>query len=329
MTLGAHSIIPCPRRMEPLPGAFVIDARVGLVVGPGLDAAGARLSALISNAAGRRPPKTRPGASDAPSISLALDPSLRGSVGEEGYRLSITPQRVEMRAAAPAGALYAVQSLRQLLPPWGERGLREGACFIPCGEIEDAPRFPWRGLMLDEGRHFQGKETVKLLLELMSLHKLNTFHWHLTEDQGWRIQIRRFPELTRIGSIRKGTMKSPRGEPDGIPHSGFYSQEDIREIVAFANESRSPWVRRSTSLAMREAPWLPARGWGVPAAPTRCGTGSAFNPRSCALVGRPPSNSWSRSLRKSSICSPGPGFTSEETRPRKNAGRHVLTATHG
>jgi hexosaminidase len=235
---GLNSIIPCPRRVESLPGRYALDARSQVVVGRGLEVAGARLAALISNALGWEVGAKRSAAPGRPSISLLLEPALNQSLGDEGYRLSIRPALIQMRAAAPAGALYAVQSLRQLLPPWAEQGPRAGEreWAIPCGEIEDAPRFTWRGLMLDEGRHFHGKETVKLLLELMSLHKLNVFHWHLTDDQGWRIQIHRFPELTRIGSIRKGTMASPRGKPSAASHSGFYTQEDIRDIVSCAAE---------------------------------------------------------------------------------------------
>jgi hexosaminidase len=108
---------------------------------------------------------------------------------------------------------------------------------IPCLVIEDWPRFRWRGFMFDEGRHFHGKQTVRQLLDLMALHKLNVFHWHLTEDQGWRIEIKKYPRLTEVGARRAGTNKTILGKRhDGIPHGGFYTQEEIREIVAYAAE---------------------------------------------------------------------------------------------
>jgi hexosaminidase len=260
---GVFSIIPRPRHEELRPGRFTLDAHARLFVDRGLEIAGARLAALIANTLGRPASAVASPQSAGSSIALLLDPTARDSLGGEGYRLSIQPGRIEMRAATQAGALYAVQSLRQLLPVEIENGPRAepGAGAIPCGEIEDTPRFPWRGFMLDEGRHFHGRETVKLLLELMSLHKLNVFHWHLTEDQGWRIEIRRFPELTQIGATKKGTMRSPRGMPDSIALAGFYSQDAIRDIVAYAAERSITIVPEidfpgHARSALAACPWL-------------------------------------------------------------------------
>ncbi len=149
----------------------------------------------------------------------------RTVLGREGYLLTITPGKVDLEAPEPAGVFYGIQSLRQLLA---------GKNSILCYKITDYPRFQWRGFMLDEGRHFMGKETVLRLLDQMALQKLNIFHWHLTEDQGWRIEIKRYPRLTEIGSKRKGTTRGFSGKHDGIPHEGFYSQEAIRDIVEYA-----------------------------------------------------------------------------------------------
>jgi hexosaminidase len=173
------------------------------------------------------------------SISLKLDPSL-SHLGDEGYQLNINRDGIAIVSTTIKGVFYGIQTLRQLLPVEVEnRKLIEGIPWqAPCCEIVDKPRFPWRGYMLDEGRHFLGAENIFRTIDLMALQKLNTFHWHLTEDQGWRIEIKSYPKLTEIGSWRAGTSKSWKdtrtGGHDGIPHGGFYTQNEVREIVAYA-----------------------------------------------------------------------------------------------
>ena len=175
------------------------------------------------------------------AIILKLDPALQ-NLGPEGYALSVQPQQIQIRAAHPAGVFYGLQTLRQLLPIEIENRIpKPGISWqIPCCQISDQPRFPWRGYMLDEGRHFQGKETVLQTLDLMALQKLNIFHWHLTEDQGWRIEIKRYPRLIDVGSHRPGTAQGLgdmlRGTHNGQPHAGYYTQEEIHQIVAYAAE---------------------------------------------------------------------------------------------
>lgn len=147
------------------------------------------------------------------------------SLPEEKYLIDVTRKGVRVEASGLRGFNYAIQSLKQM----GSR--------IPCCHIEDSPRFSYRGLHLDEARHFFGKETVKKYLDIMAYHKLNTFHWHLTDDQGWRIEIKKYPELTKVGSIRKGTcIKRNYNTNDNIPYGEgmWYSQEDIKEIVEYA-----------------------------------------------------------------------------------------------
>ena len=171
-------------------------------------------------------------------ICLRMNPGLE-SLGQEGYRLKVSPEVVTVEAPETAGIFYGLQTLRQLLPvEVEERQPVAGINWqLTCLVITDRPRFRWRGFMLDEGRHFQGKETVLLTLNLMALQKLNIFNWHLTEDEGWRIEIKKYPKLTRIGSRRAGTSYTlSGGAHNNIPHSGFYSQADIREIIAFAAE---------------------------------------------------------------------------------------------
>ena len=166
-------------------------------------------------------------------IHLALDESLE-ALDPEGYKIKISPDAVHIKAFTSTGVFYGIQTLRQHLPAGQRRGT------IPCVAIEDKPRFSWRGFMLDEGRHFQGKDIVFRLLEAMALLKLNIFHWHLTEDQGWRLEIKHYPRLTEAGSKRAGTAQGlldmVRNKHNGVSHGGFYTQDEVREIVAFAAE---------------------------------------------------------------------------------------------
>jgi hexosaminidase len=169
-------------------------------------------------------------------IQLCLDQSLI-RLGQEGYLLEIQPDVVVIKAPRTQGVFYGIQTLRFILPVEIEnRSLVVGMDWvIPCVHIEDKPRFQWRGFMLDDGRYFHGKETMQFTIDLMALQKLNVLHWHLTEDQGWRIEIKKYPKLTEVGSWRAGTSKTILGNKhDGIPHGGFYTQDDIREIVAYA-----------------------------------------------------------------------------------------------
>lgn len=153
-------------------------------------------------------------------IAFTIDPSIEG---DEAYHLDVTPARVVISAADDRGLFWGVQTLRQLLPVRHERHP-----VIPAVRIEDAPRYPWRGVMLDVSRHFYPVDFVKQQIDLMSRYKFNVFHWHLTDDQGWRIQINRYPKLTGVGAWRT--------EADGSRYGGFYTQQQIREVVAYSRE---------------------------------------------------------------------------------------------
>jgi len=162
------------------------------------------------------------------------------NLSEEGYSLKINPQTVVLSASKPVGIFYGIQTIRQLLPIEIEKKKESSDIewIIPSIEIEDYPRFSWRGYMLDEGRHFLGKEVVKQMVDLMTLFKLNMFHWHLTEDQGWRIEIKKYPLLTEVGSKRNTTQIGGfiSKKTDNTPHKGYYTQDDIREIITYADE---------------------------------------------------------------------------------------------
>lgn len=171
------------------------------------------------------------------ALQLRHNPSSKG----ESYCLSVSKTNVIIEAARPVGFFYALQTLKQMLPT---RAVMAGVSVekgtsmtLPVVEIEDAPRFGWRGFMLDEGRHFFGKKAVKQVLDVMAAYKMNRFHWHLTDDQGWRVEIKKYPRLTTYGAWRN-TMTLSWGNtlPDGERYGGYYTQDDVREIVAYARE---------------------------------------------------------------------------------------------
>ena len=157
--------------------------------------------------------------------------------GSEGYHLQVGRHGVELRASAEAGWFYAIQTLRQLLPPaiFRSTGTQDTDWTIPGVSITDHPRFGWRGLMLDTARHFFPVEDIKRFLDHMAVHKFNVFHWHLVDDQGWRLEIRRYPRLVEVGSLRAESPRpGNRKEGDGVRYGGHYTQDDVREIVRYA-----------------------------------------------------------------------------------------------
>jgi len=239
---GTVSIVPKPVHMELEDGRFRLTSATVIVAGKAVAFEGRQMSAMLWPATGFALEIVEKARGRVPVIELNLDPSL-AKLGEEGYRLSVTPQKVSIRAARAAGIFYACQSLRQLLPPEIFRAARVADIdwTIPCVRIEDYPRFPWRGATLDSARHFMPREFVRKFIDLLALQKMNSMQWHLTDDQGWRIEIRKYPRLTEVGAWRKETMvgrlpddRSAPLEYDGKPHGGFYTQNDIREIVEYA-----------------------------------------------------------------------------------------------
>lgn len=160
----------------------------------------------------------------------------------EGYRLDISPNRILINARTANGAFYALQTLRQLLPQTIERQNqpKPGPQLAPCCLVEDSPRFGWRGMHLDVARHFFPVDFIKRYIDLLALHKMNTFHWHLTDDQGWRVEVKKYPKLQEISAQRKQTLighysDSP-AKYDGKPDGGFYTQEEVKEVVAYAQK---------------------------------------------------------------------------------------------
>lgn len=230
--LPMPAILPRPVVLQPTEAQFVIHEMTPIVASKPLDRIGRMLHDSLGG--GRPPVRSRPGKG---AIRLKLDKS-RQDLGDEGYTLDVTSESIEICAAKPAGVFYGVQTLKQLLPP-ELYGVNFSSSFVVPGlHIEDRPRFAWRGAHLDVARHFMPKEFLFRYVDLLALHKLNTFHLHLTDDQGWRIEIKRYPKLTSVGAWRKESMVGHYREQkwDGKRHGGFYTQEDLKQLVAYARE---------------------------------------------------------------------------------------------
>jgi len=283
----ALSVIPQPVHLTRRAGSFVLTARTVIVTDRATRDIGYQLADWIRPATGYRLAVGAAPAAGGQPISIRIDPTL-ARLGEEGYQLSVTPARIAIRAFRPAGAFYAVETLRQLLPPdiFRAAPVAGVSWVVPAVEIEDWPRFSWRGAHLDVSRSFMPKEFVKKYIDLLALHKLNRFHWHLTDDQGWRIEITKYPLLTSIGAWRRqslvGVQHAYRDTTqwvyDNIRHGGFYTQDDVREIVAYAQARFITVVPEiempgHAQAAIAAYPWLGNTGqqlevlthWGVDA----------------------------------------------------------------
>lgn len=221
------SIIPLPEKMEQTPGVCVLEniTITDFSVGENWDLIVETLQKGI---------KVKRG-------NFVIEKSDKIQ-NKEGYHLSVKPDEVRIRASDPQGVFYAVQTLLQLLPPEIFSTKKEESIEwkIPCIEIEDSPRFEYRGMHLDVARHFFGVEEVKKYIDQLAARKMNYFHWHLTEDQGWRIEIKKYPKLTEIGGFRNGTLIGHYNDNpqkyDGKKYGGFYTQEEIKEVVAYAKK---------------------------------------------------------------------------------------------
>lgn len=232
-------IIPQPLEMEFQNEVFVLDEDTKILYPESFSQVATFFSDYINNRSEIRMEKTDKDSRNA--VVFLKDASI---TNEEGYKLSVTPKKIVISAATPKGAFYAIQSLRQLMPVALESGnYREDGekeIGIPTVEIYDEPRFAYRGQMLDVGRHFFPVEFVKKYIDLMAMFKFNTFHWHLTEDQGWRIEIKKYPKLTEVGAYRDSTVighyqDKPR-KWDTTRYGGFYTQEEVKEVVKYAQE---------------------------------------------------------------------------------------------
>ncbi len=228
--------------MECREGAFKLEPKTRILTDRVSQATGKYLTERLDKATGydlktATSTKAQPGK----GTILLTTKDAKPELGAEGYELTVTTDSVVVRASKSAGLFYGVQSLLQLMPPevFAPKPVAGVDWKIPCVQIEDQPRFKWRGFLLDVARHFFTKDEVKQMLDVLALHKINTLHFHLTDDQGWRIEIKKYPRLTQVGAWRDeaGFGLDPKLSttygPDG-KYGGFYTQDDIRELVAYA-----------------------------------------------------------------------------------------------
>lgn len=236
VTAGLHAqnqynIIPQPKQLTPQQGVYTLRKGTVVVVGNEVFAPAADLLIRQANKVANLGLTSKPKGSS--GIIFSLNPAL----GKEAYILNVSSKKIDIQASSGAGAFYAMQTLLQLMPaPLSGDQPISSAVTVPNCSIQDEPRFGYRGLMLDVGRYYFKVEDIKRFLDVMAIYKMNTFHWHLTEDQGWRIEIKKYPLLTQISSVRKESMLGHYRDKkyDGKPHGGFYTQDQIREVVAYA-----------------------------------------------------------------------------------------------
>ena len=271
--VNEYNIVPLPNQMIPQQGRFEISKKVRVITTactPDVQIIADSLINRLKLTSGITIKQTFENVTDEPVIRFVP----QDGMPEEGYKLSVTPQNITLTASTPKGFFYAVQTLYQLLPPvvYGNQKVKNAEWSVPAVEIEDAPRFAYRGLMLDVCRHFSPVEYIYKFIDMLAMHKMNTFHWHLTDDQGWRIEIKKYPKLTEIGSKRKETLVDyyyvnyPQVF-DGKEHGGYYTQEQIKAIVDYA-ASKFITVIPEIELpghavaALASYPWLGCRGEG-------------------------------------------------------------------
>ncbi|HPT09873.1 MAG TPA: family 20 glycosylhydrolase, partial [Bacteroidales bacterium] len=245
--VNGPALIPKPLRMKPGKGVFRLTKETVLEI-QGDDAEAKRIASFLTDriqmAGGPVLFPQKEGSIDkvGNKVIINLDPQKK-EMPPESYELKVTARQIELRAGSGAGLFYGIQTLLQLFPPEVFEKSPQGAndnFTIPCIEIRDQPRYPYRGMHLDVSRHFFPKEFVKKYIDLIALYKINRFHWHLTDDNGWRIEIKKYPKLTTMAAWRvdhedKPWNERPAAQPgEPATYGGFYTQEEIREVVQYA-----------------------------------------------------------------------------------------------
>ncbi len=229
------NIIPVPNQMEIGEGSFTLDASDMIVYqNDQLKSLGDYLRNQILNEVGVNV-KIAQKKIGVTGINLSIDKNI--SSNSEAYNLDIKEKAIFVSGASKAGVMFGIQTLLQVIYP---ATYKDASIILPVLSVKDEPAFKWRGMHLDVCRHFFSVDFIKHMLDMMAMHKLNTFHWHLTDDQGWRIEIKKYPKLTEISSVRKETMVGHYVEEnqvfDGKPYGGFYTQEQIKEVVDYASK---------------------------------------------------------------------------------------------
>ena len=228
-------IVPCPQEVVWQEGRFSLRGKT-CILHPSLDMESRQyaeaFAATLSQACGQRS-RCKVSAPTCGGIRFLPDSTL----AEDAYTLAVTRKGISIKAAGPNGFLYAIATLKQLLPPaiYSPSAAPGEDWSVPCCLIQDAPRFAYRGLMIDSCRHFWSLDEMRKIIDVLACYKFNRLHWHLSDDQGWRIEIKQYPRLTEVGAWRDGTMTGKQwGSNDGIRYGGFYTQEELREVIAYA-----------------------------------------------------------------------------------------------
>ena len=266
-----NTIIPQPKAQNLTNGQFVISNETGVFYDKTFEMAANFLKSYIENGSSIVLKENK-------SIQFIKDKTI---TNPEAYQLTISQKSIQIKASSEKGAFYAVQTLRQLLPTEFENGsYKATSVAIDCQSIVDEPQFLYRGMHLDSGRHMQSIDFIKKYIDALALLKMNTFHWHLTEDQGWRIEIKKYPKLQEIAAYRNETLIGHYNDDpqrfDGKPYGGFYTQEDIKMIVAYAEKRQitiipeiempghsQAAISAYPELGCTDEPVLAATKWGV------------------------------------------------------------------
>jgi hexosaminidase len=236
------ALVPVPQKMVCREGSFKLQPKTRILAGPGSRITAQYLAEQLAKSTGYKlKVDTATAAQPVEGAILLTTANAKSSLGPEGYDLTVAPDSVALRAPSAAGLFYGVQTLRQLLPPevYSAKPVAGVDWKVPCVQIEDQPRFKWRGLLFDTARHFFTKDEVKQMIDALAMNKVNTLHLHLTDDQGWRVEIKKYPKLTEVGAWREeaGFGLDPKlstaYRADG-KYGGFYTKRDIRELVAYA-----------------------------------------------------------------------------------------------
>lgn len=244
MAESSYNIMPAPVSLITLPGHFSFSKRSSIIVSPLNDEtakAADFFASMLRRSTGVPMPVHEGTKASKHALLMAIDTTL--DLGPEGYTLNVTSKRITLLAPTAAGLFHGVQTIRQLLPPEAESQADTNDIekfIVPQCQMSDEPRFRYRGMHLDVCRHMFSIDEIKRYIDVIALNKFNTLHWHLTDDQGWRIEIKKYPALTEIGSLRKETLVGRYGlSPvtyDGKPYGGFYTQDEVKEIVKYASD---------------------------------------------------------------------------------------------
>ena len=247
-TMAKFPLIPYPTQLTAGEGSFTITANTGIVTSNAFNTEAYALKDLLRKGLGKAIKVSK--VKNAHAINLVYDASI---TAPEAYRMSVTKEQVVIRAKDPAGVFHAVETIRQLLPVGVEAGVVQKQLSLPVVAIEDAPVYEWRGMHLDVSRHFFSVSYLKKFIDRMALYKMNKLHLHLTDDQGWRIEIKKYPLLTQAGAWRtfnnqdSACMKKAKDNPDFVIdkehiiqkngktlYGGFYTQDEMKGVVAYA-----------------------------------------------------------------------------------------------